>query len=60
MLFAALLSVVTSCAQVLEELYSKPVLFERSGGSIPATGYFKDILGAPTTCAWLLSAQGPA
>ena len=36
-------------AQVLEEELGKKALFYRMGGSIPATGYFKQFLDIYTT-----------
>ena len=41
------------CMQVLRQLLPKPPLYVRFGGSIPATGYFKEYLGIETSMfAW--------
>ena len=38
-----------AASAVLTELYGVPPLLKRAGGSIPAVGYFKQILGIDTT-----------
>ena len=35
--------------QVLKQILPKPPLYVRFGGSIPATGYFKEYLGIETS-----------
>lgn len=47
--------VYTAVKETLTELYGKEPVLVRSGGSVPATGLFQDVLGLPTiTLGWSL------
>ena len=48
-MYAHLLTTPAVLWQVLNELYSKPALFYRVGGGIPACVLFRDKLGIETT-----------
>jgi len=48
-----------AAGEVLEELYGKKPYITRSGGTIPATGIFQDILGVDTiNFAWSMPGSG--